>query len=177
MLDAETEQLSERIGTAERDRIELTDRDGQLRTERATQASALNLAATQVAQITADLQQAVTELAAAEDHLRRLVVATYKHHGASKLVDLLLTAPSARSYGFGAEMLERADDAQQHNAREARIRRDELDLRLRDTTARLDAAQGKLAETDRRLADTTADLERAAASHPVGVRGARTAPA
>jgi hypothetical protein len=163
-LDAKTEQLSERIGAAERDRIELTARDGQLRTERATRASDLNLAANQVAQVTAGLQQAVTELAAAEDHLRRLVVAAYKHHGASKLVDLLLTASSARSFGFGAEMLERADDAQQRNADEARIRRDALDVRLRDATARRDTAQGKLAETDGRLAETTAGLERAAAT-------------
>ncbi|MGZ8724796.1 MAG: hypothetical protein ACXWYG_12220, partial [Aeromicrobium sp.] len=171
VLDAKTKQLSERIGAAERDRIELIARDGQLRPERATRASDLNLAATQVAQVTTDRQQAVTELAAVEDHLRRLVVAAYKHHGASKVVDLILAAPSARSFGFGAEMLERADDAQQRNAEEARIRRDELDLQLRDARARLDTAQGKLAEIDRRLAETAADLERAAAT----IRSASTA--
>ena len=164
VLDTETERLSEQIGAAERDRIELTVRDVQLRTERATQASGLSLGATQVAQVTADLQQAVSERATAQDHVRRLVVASYKHHGASKLVELMLSAPNARSFGFGAEMLKRADDAQQRNAEEARLRRDELVLRLRDATARLDAVQNKLAETDERLVETTADLERADAT-------------
>jgi hypothetical protein len=162
VLDAQTDQLTERIGTAERDRIELTARDGQLRTERATRATDLLLAVAQVDRITADLQQAVTELAAAEDHVRRLAVATYKHHGASKLVELMLSAPNVRSFGFGAEMLQRADDAQQRTAAEARTRRDALDLLLRDATARRATAESAIAETDGQIAETTAGLERAA---------------
>ena len=164
VLDAQTEQLSERIGTAERDRIELTARDGQLRSARATRATDVFVAAARVAEVTVALQQAATELADAEDHVRRLVVATYKHHGASKLVDLLLTAPDVRSFGFGAEMLQRADDAQLRTAADARTRRDALDLLLREATARRGAAESKLAETDGQIAETTAGLERAAAA-------------
>ena len=74
------------------DQLELTALADELRVARHDRGGDVNVAATQAASH-GRLQRAMSELAAAEDHVRRLAVAAYKHHGASKLVDLMLSAP------------------------------------------------------------------------------------
>jgi hypothetical protein len=160
-LDETTKQLSDRIGVAERNMLELTERANELQGERVARASDVAAADAQVAGVTVARQQAVADFGAAETHVRELAVAAYKHNGASTMLDLMLSASNARSFGFGTEMVRRADVGEQRAADEARARRDDLSARLGDATDLRAEADANLASVASQFADTNAGLEQA----------------
>ena len=163
-LDATTKELSDRIGVAMRRRIELVPRQQELEAQRATRAAALAALDVEVAQVSTQLQQAVADLDVAKDHMRQLALEAYKNRGAPRMVELLATATSAKSFGFGAEMLRRADAAQATRADDARTRRDVLVVRLGDASTRRATVSQDVGELDAQLAETSADLARAEGS-------------
>ncbi len=114
-----------------------------------------------VARTTASLTAAAADLDASRARMRRLALEAYKHHGTSKMVDLLVSASDARSFGFGAEMLQRADAGQERRAEDARGRRDRLAAELDTVTAGRDAAAGAVAELDSRIGDAVDALHHA----------------